>query len=71
MEPSPIFIDPRGQESADKQSDWVLITRKEWADIGGYIFSSQAWIRSAGPCLGRTHSDTADVPKAGTGAVRQ
>lgn len=49
---------------------WVIISQPDWALIGGYIYSAQSYIRSAGPCL-RSLRGGSDVEPGTNGVVKQ
>lgn len=60
QEPSPIHIVPYASK------DFIIISRTDWAALGGYIYAAQSWIRSAGPCL---KSNGSDVPAPSNGVM--
>lgn len=59
--PAPIYVNPHG----DEQTGIVFLTRQDWSQVGKYIYTSQQYMRAAGPCL-QSHESKSDVP-VGTG----
>jgi hypothetical protein len=47
-------------------NEWVIISKPDWALLGGYIYELQAFVRAAGPCL---KGNGSDVEKPGNGEV--
>jgi hypothetical protein len=65
MQPSPVYIDPKGQTAVDG-TEWVYLARKDWTEVGKYIYGARSWMRAAGPCIKAKGSD---LPAPGNGVM--